>query len=285
MRPSRRSHVCSAVTRVATGRNSRRPCHSCDEPVLLWQPPELIRLPVRIVVSCSVFVSRPHGVRAPAVHSRHCPPRSRTEATGRGYVMSAMNPGNETGGVVATLSRLGLAEQTRDFGGPASATIAQAYIQFRRSYYNETNPTLDSVPPQNSEIRRTQAGAIAERTLSLIPRAFRQLPLLRDIFNHLQWEVDIHSLTEQERIELHNMAMVFLHGVQNGIQPWYVAWALSIMEALQEVDHPDYYLAFPWQGLFYRSPDELVAIQRAVTSGDVVAIQREIERLGNGLTE
>src|SRR5262249_7991635 len=186
--------------------------------------------------------------------------------------MSAMNPGATTDGVTATLSRLRLAEQTRDFGGRASATVARSYLEFRRTYYNESNPTLEGVPPPSNEIRRTQAGAIAERTLGLIPRAFRQLPLIRDIFNHLQWEVDIHSLTEQERLELHNMAMVFLHGVKDGIQPWYVEWVLAIMEALQQVDHPDYYLAFPWQGLFYRSPEELVAFQRAVTEGAVTGI-------------
>jgi hypothetical protein len=199
--------------------------------------------------------------------------------------MSAMNPGTATEAVTALLGRLGLTQQTRDFGGRAAATMAQAYLEFRRTYYNESNPTLDSVPPQNNEIRRTQAGAIAERTLSLIPRAFRQLPLIRDIFNHLQWEVDIHSLTEQERIELHNLAMVFLHGVKDGIQPWYVEWVLAIAEALQQVDHPDYYLAFPWQGLFYRTPEELIAFQRAVTEGDVTRIQQVIERLGSGLTE
>jgi len=199
--------------------------------------------------------------------------------------MSAMNPGAKTDGVTATLSRLRLAEQTRDFGGRASAAVARAYLDFRRTYYNEGNPTLEGVPPPNNEIRRTQAGAIAERTLSLIPRAFRQLPLIRDIFNHLQWEVDIHSLTEQERLELHNMAMVYLHGMKDGIQPWYVEWVLAIMEALQQADHPDYYLAFPWQGLFYRSPEDLVAFQRAVTQGDVTVIQHEIEQLGNGLTE
>src|SRR5262249_32014725 len=38
-------------------------------------------------------------------------------------------------------------------------------------------------------------------------------------------------------------------------------------------------------GLFYRSPEDLVAFQRAVTGGDVTGIQRELERLGNGLTE
>lgn len=200
-------------------------------------------------------------------------------------MMSAINPEAMSEGVTATLSRLGLAEKTRNFGGQASAAVAQTYLAFRRAYYNEGNPTLDSVPPQSNEIRRTQAGAIAERTLNLIPRAFRQLPLIRDIFNHLQWEVDIHSLTAQERIELHNMAMVYLHGVKDGIQPWYAEWVLAIMEALQQVDHPDYYLAFPWQGLYYRTPEELIAFQQAITGGDVTRIQHEFERLGNGLAE
>ena len=88
----------------------------------------------------------------------------------------------------------------------------------------------------------------------------RELPLLRDMINHLQWEVDIHSLTEQERIELHNQTMVFLHGIQDGVQPWYVDWVLHVMQALQYVEHPDYYLAFPWQGILYRKPEELASL-------------------------
>lgn len=183
------------------------------------------------------------------------------------------------------VATVGLAEQTRTWAGQAFPVVARAYLDFRRTYCHEANPTLDTAPPHTSETQRTEAGAIAERTLSLVPKSFRNLPLLKDIFGHLQWEVDIHSLTDQERTELHNMAMTYLHGINGGIQPWYVRWVLRVMQALQGIDHPDYYLAFPWQAILYRTPKELAGYAAAVQAGDVTGIEREMARIGDALVE
>ncbi len=180
---------------------------------------------------------------------------------------------------------LTLAEATRSAAQEIEDKVARAYLDFRRNFYHDANPTLDSIPAHSDEVLRTEEGTIAYDTLRFVPGMIRQLPLLRDMINHLQWEVDIHSLTEQERIELHNQTMVFLHGIQDGVQPWYVDWVLRVMQALQYVEHPDYYLAFPWQGILYRKPEELAAFANAVANNDVGPIVGEIQRIGNGLVE
>lgn len=198
------------------------------------------------------------------------------------------DPGAASGGqsgTAAVTRPLTLAEATRSAAQQIEDTVAEAYLDFRRTYYHDANPTLDSVPAHSDEVLRTESGTIADETLRFVPRIIRELPLLRDMINHLQWEVDIHSLTEQERIELHNMTMVFLHGIQGGVQPWYVDWVLHVMQALQYVEHPDYYLAFPWQGMLYRKPEALAAFARAAAGNDVGAIIGEIQRIGKSLVE
>jgi hypothetical protein len=195
---------------------------------------------------------------------------------------------SDTSGVsnsTALTRQPGLAERTRAAIQPTVSAVAEAYLDFRKTYYHEAAPTLDSVPQHSDEVLRSESGTIAEQTLRFVPKLIRELPLLRDMINHLQWEVDIHSLTEQERIELHNMTMVYLHGVQDGVQPWYVDWVLRVMQALQYIEHPDYYLAFPWQGLLYRSPQELAVFEQDVADGNINGIIQEMEGIGNGLVE
>jgi len=197
----------------------------------------------------------------------------------------AGSPSSAQQAPTAVTRPLTLAEATRPAAQQIEDKVAQAYLDFRRAYYHDANPTLDSIPAHSDEVLRTEEGTIAFDTLRLVPKLIKELPLLRDLVNHLQWEVDIHSLTEQERIELHNMTMVFLHGVQDGVQPWYVDWVLRVMQALQYVEHPDYYLAFPWQGILYRKPNELTAFANAVANNDVGPIVAEMQRIGNSLVE
>jgi len=202
--------------------------------------------------------------------------------------MSGANPQNPRGPQGSqgrALTTVGLAEQTREWAARAFPVVAQAYLDFRKTYFHEQEPSLETPPPRTSEVQRTQAGTIAEDTLRVVPKSFRNLPLLRDILGHLQWEVDIHSLTDQERIELHNLTLTYLHGIKGGIQPWYARWVLQVERALQAVDHPDYYLAFPWHAMLYRSPKELAGYASAVESGDVAGIQHEMTRLGDALVE
>jgi hypothetical protein len=178
-----------------------------------------------------------------------------------------------------------LAAATREFAAKLYDAVASQYLEFRHKYYGESNPSLASVPPKSTAVQQTEAGKIAELTLKTVPGAVRGFPLIRDIIDHLQWEVDIHTLTERERTELHNLTMIYLYGVKDGIQPWYVAWILDIERKLQGATHPDYYLAFPFQGLFYRSPHDLAAFEVAIRDSDIAGIEHEMQRIANGLIE
>lgn len=170
-----------------------------------------------------------------------------------------------------------LYEQSRDTAARIYAAVAEQYLDFRRRFFGEPNPTLATLPPQSDVVQQTEGGKIADRTLHLMPHTVRELPLVRELMDHLQWETDIHTLTGRERIALHNMTMAFLYGTDGGIQPWYVEWLLEQMHRVQNVTHPKYYLAYPWHGLLYRSPEELAAFDQAVTTGNVYAIEQQME--------
>src|SRR5579871_827657 len=130
---------------------------------------------------------------------------------GREYGMAEFNPvgprdadapSSAQQASTAVTRPLTLAEATRPAAQQIEAKVAQAYLDFRRTYYHDANPTLDSIPAHSDEVVRTEEGTIANETLRFVPKMIRDLPLLRDMINHLQWEIDIHTLTEQERIEL-----------------------------------------------------------------------------------
>jgi hypothetical protein len=106
---------------------------------------------------------------------------------------------------------------------------------------------------------------------------------VRDVLDHLQWEVDINSVTERERLQLHNLTMTYLYGITGGIQPWFVEWQNAAAHSLQGQLHPDYYLAFPWHGLLYRSPQDLAAFDSAIANANVDGIQHEVGRLADHL--
>lgn len=212
---------------------------------------------------------------------------------GRGAptVMSANDvslEGLDSASVVAMLNRAQIAERTRDFAAQIRAAVLDVYLEFRRKYYQESDPSLEVPPPQSNAVQRNERAVIAHemlRALQLLPREIQAIVLIRDLLDQLQWETDIHTLTENERSTLHNIAHVFLHGVDGGVQPWYVDWLLQSAQNLQHATDERYYLAFPWQGLLYRRPEELRAFAAAVRSGDVAGIEHEIERMANGLVE
>ncbi len=173
--------------------------------------------------------------------------------------------------------------QSRDSAARMYTAVAQQYLEFRRHFFGDPNPSLSTAPPSSDAIQQTETGKIANRALNLMPHAVRELPLVRELMDHLQWEVDIHTLTARERTALHNLAMVFLYGTDGGIQAWYVNWLLDEMHRIQGVAHPKYYLAYPWQGLLYRSPQELAAFDKAVASGNVLDIERHMEHYASQL--
>jgi hypothetical protein len=178
-----------------------------------------------------------------------------------------------------------LAEHTREFAAQAYAAVAQEYLQFRQAYFHEQHPSLATVPPSTTEVQRTEAARLAEGALGLVPKSVRSAPLVGALIDHLQWEVDIHSLTERERTNLHNMAMIFLYGVEDGVQPWFVEWVAEVEAALQDITHPDYYLAYPWQAILYQPAEGYTAFAAAVAAGDEQGIVGEMSRLGNLIVE
>lgn len=200
-----------------------------------------------------------------------------------------MSPeGFDSASTVAMPNRDQLADQTRDFAAEIRAAVLDVYLEFRRTYYHESNPSLEEPPPYSNEVQRNERAVIAHemlRALQLLPREIQAIVLIRDLLDQLQWETDIHTLTENERSTLHNLAHIFLHGVDGGLQPWYVEWLLQAAHNLQYATDERYYLAFPWQGLLYRKPHELEAFAAAVRDGDVAGIEQEIQRLANGLIE
>lgn len=188
-----------------------------------------------------------------------------------------------TSGIPQLPANLPLAAQTQDFAARTSKNVGDQYLEFRRVYYHDSNPSLATLPPRMSHQHQTEGAKIASEALRLMPREAFAIPIVRDLLNQLQWEVDIHTLTERECIALHNLSMTYLYGIQGGIQPWFANWQLEFAHALLGVNHPDYYLAFPWHGLMYRSPEEVRAFDTAIRNGDVAGIEREVKRLGDQL--
>jgi hypothetical protein len=114
-----------------------------------------------------------------------------------------------------------------------------------------------------------------------MPNEVHAVPLVRDLYDHLQWVVDIHTLTDNERIQLHNLTMVYLYGVMDGVRPWFVNWLAESEHALHRPLPAKYFLAFPWQGIFYRAAHELAQFEEAVRSGDTAALQHEVKHIGD----
>lgn len=199
---------------------------------------------------------------------------------------ASANESRETLESVATVAdAAGLAARTRELAARLSGAVAEPYLVFRRIYYHETEPSLATVPPRSDAVQRTEAATLAQRALKLFPRETHAVPVLREMLDHLQWVVDIHSLTEHERSAIHNMAMTLLHGLQDGIQGWYVEWLLFAAQRLQTATDPRYFLAYPWQALMYRTPEEVKSFDQAVRAGDIVGIEREVQRMANGVIE
>lgn len=177
-----------------------------------------------------------------------------------------------------------LAAATRDFAARIFDQVAREYLNYRRVFHHDPNPSLDTSPPESAEAQQTEGARLAHGALRIMPREAHMVPLVRDLLDHLQWVVDIHTLTQHERTQLHNMTMVYLHGVTDGVQGWYIEWLHAAAVKLADVTHPKYYLAYPWQALLYRSPSHLGALTEAISSGSVAGIEREVQHMADQLT-
>jgi hypothetical protein len=176
-----------------------------------------------------------------------------------------------------------LSEQTRTFAVHLTAVVAAPYLEFRRIYYHEDQPSLEPPPPAHAEIRQEQLAQLAERLLRLLPPAVKSVPIVGGLLDHLQHVADLHSISEHERATLHNLTITFLHGIEGGIQPWYVSWLLTTGHNLANAAGSDYFLDFPWHAVHYQTPGELSAFETAVRQGDIVGIERTVERAARRL--
>jgi len=175
--------------------------------------------------------------------------------------------------------------QTHDFAAQVFAHVSEEYLDFRRKQYHEADPSLTTVPPKLDHSDQTAAGKVAEQALRFTPKEVRIIPFVHDLLDTLQWTVDINTLTDRERTSLHNISMIFLNGVNGGVHPWFVQWMLQAAYALQHATHPNYYLAYPWHALLYKAPSELVAFDQAVRTGDIPAMQDEVQKLAEHLVK
>jgi hypothetical protein len=178
-----------------------------------------------------------------------------------------------------------LVEQTRDYAAQVFEAVATAYLAFRREYYHETQPSLATIPLAHTEIRKAELALFVESILRATPQAIKSIPIVGAFLRHLEQVADMHSIAEEERTALHNLAIGFLHGVRGGIQPWYVEWLLASAHNLSQVTHLDYYLEFPFDGLLYRDPKALAALDAAVRASNIAALQHEIDQLATRLIE
>lgn len=178
-----------------------------------------------------------------------------------------------------------LVEQTREVAEQIYEAVAAEYLEFRREYYHEANPSLDTIPPAHEQIRQAEIAQLVDRALRLVPAMIKAVPIIGSFLTHLEQVAEIHSISEDERTALHNMARAFLYGIDGGIQPWYVEWILASARNLIQMTDPQYYMQHPWDGLLYMPPATLEAFDAAVRTGNVEAITREIDYLGGRLIE
>lgn len=178
-----------------------------------------------------------------------------------------------------------LAEQSSAFASKIYDQIAEQYLAFRRVYYEEEHPSLAVLPPQGTRIHRAQIAQFADHSLQMLPSALKATPLFGGVLEHLQQVVNIHSMSEHERTELHNATMFFLHGIKDGIQPWYVNWLLSSAQRLSAHLPATYFMTYPWDALYYLNPVELRVFEAVVATGDVSGAEHVIERLGQRFSD
>jgi len=115
-----------------------------------------------------------------------------------------------------------LVARTHSFATSLYDAVAAEYLQFRRTYYHEEQPSLATTPVASTEVHKAEVALLAENTLKVLPNAVKTLPVIGGIIEHLQRVADLNSISEAERSTLHNMTMAFLYGMKDGVQPWYV---------------------------------------------------------------
>ncbi|HEV8194199.1 MAG TPA: hypothetical protein VGP82_22345 [Ktedonobacterales bacterium] len=176
-----------------------------------------------------------------------------------------------------------LAERTREFAAGLYDAVAAEYLQFRRTYYHEEQPSLANTPHASTEIHKAEVALLAENTLHVLPNTVKTLPVVGGIMEHLQEVADLNSISETERTTLHNMTMAFLYGVKDGLQPWYVQWTLVSARRLASVWDARYFMAYPWDACLYKLPDELTQFEQALRTGNIKDIEQAMQQIAERL--
>lgn len=132
-------------------------------------------------------------------------------------------------------------------------------------------------------MRQAELARMSESILRVMPPAVKSLPIVGGLVEHLRHVANLHSISERERTALHNLTMVVLDGLTDGIQPWFVTWRLDTARRLSNVPDGEHYLAFPWESLLYLAPAELARLEDAARDGNVPVIEREMRRLSDRL--
>jgi hypothetical protein len=177
----------------------------------------------------------------------------------------------------------GLLSATRSLASQLYNDVSTDYLQFRRTYFREQDPSLATEPPLHPSPHHDETARLAESALKATS-VVQSVPVLSDIHSHLNRVVEIHTLTEDELLMLHNVTMVFLYGTHDGLQAWYVEYLNNTAHQLAEVTHSDYYIDFPFHGLFYIPQDDLVKFDIAIKQGDPARIAAYVQNLAQHLT-
>ncbi len=176
-----------------------------------------------------------------------------------------------------------LARDSEAFAATAYADVASNYLDFRRKIYHEERPSLTTNPPTNPQLARSELALFADNALRLLPQTVKSTPILGGLLEHLEQVADLHSLSAAKCNMLHNMAMATLYGVTDGLQAWYVEWALASAHRLSHVEQETYFFAYPWDACLYKSPSELAAFDTALRTGDSAQIKRQVAQIGDRL--
>ena len=140
-----------------------------------------------------------------------------------------------------------------------------------------------SNPPTHPPVARSELALFADNALRLLPQGVKSAPILGGLLEHLDQVAELHSLSAAKCPALHNLSMVQLYGVKDGLQAWYVEWALATAHDLSHVDRDDYFFAFPWDSCLYKSASEISLFDDAVHTGDSMEIKRQVAQNGDRL--
>ncbi len=185
--------------------------------------------------------------------------------------------------VVKVADPAALLVETRPLANQLYSAVSADYLQFRRTFFREQDPSLATEPPLHPPPHHDETARLAETALKAIPSVVQSVPLLSEIYTHLHSVVDIHTLTENELLTLHNMTMVFLYGTRDGLQAWYVEYLNDAAHQLAEVQHNDYYIHFPFHGLFFIPQDDLLKFDIAIRQGDHAQTASYVHSMGERL--